>query len=690
MLLSYNWIKQFVPDLKQSPSELAKTLSLSLAEVENVTRVGQDLVLEIENKALSHRPDLFSQLGLAREVAAALDRSLPQEMLDNNRYLKTLPTTDSPETNFKITLRVVNENLCPRYMAIVIDNLTVGESPTWMQERLRSVGLRPINNIVDITNYVMFELGQPVHAFDLQEIQTPNRQVPIEVRQTKEGEYLTTLEGKKRNLPLGTLVISSPGLQTQDYPFHPSPPIALAGIMGGARTRVNENTTTILLEAANFEMSTVRKTSQKLGFRTEASLRFEKGLDPNLAKLGLYRCIELIRDLSGGKIASEVLDYYPSPVKPHRIVVNLDQTRKFLGVPLSNTKILDYWKRLGLKITPNGKVKKAAPSVTVTIPTFRRDLKIPQDLYEEVARLHGYDNFTPTLPVKPIAPPPENKEWKVANRVRSILVGLGLDEVLTYSFVSEEMLRKHSSFKNALKLKNPVAPEMAYLRTSLLPSLEEKVKENAKRFHEFGIFEIGKVTQVTKKSKLPSEPKMLAVAYYARNKDEKQAYLHVKGIWETLLNTLNVKALPPDLKALEAPLGVAFGWETELATLLNSQEPVKFKPIPAHMPTYQDLSFIVAEEIPVGELLETISDVGLRLTPARGNLETDHTSQSVLQNTQLLDIYQSKELKRRKEKSVTVRLTFLDPRGPLSDQEASRYRQEIEKKLREKYRAQIR
>lgn len=708
MFISYNWLQKLTTDLTETPDEIAETLSLSLAEVEEVREVDDDHVLEIENKALSHRPDLFSQLGIAREVAAALDKTTipPHKEAMKKQYLHTAVV----EPNREVTLDIEDETLCPRYMAVVIDNLKVGESPDWMQKRLKSLGQKPINNIVDITNCVMHELGQPIHAFDAGKLETRNSKFEIGVRKAKKEETVTTIDKTERKLNGGEPVITST-IQTSNHSAISDQPVALAGIMGGAETQVSDKTTTILLESANFNMYRVRKTSKALGLRTDASLRFEKGLDPNLAEEGLRRCVELFKEIGGGEVVSEVADFYPTPVEPLEIEINLERVRNFLGVELSDEDILNYWERLHLNTS--------STSYLVTVPTFRRDLNLPEDLYEEAARLHGYNNFKPTFPARPIVPPLENKEWRFANRIRDVLVGLGMDEILTYSFTNpEEALQKENQPDGLnfapLKLANPIAPEMSYLRTSLLPSLGEKVVENAKRFNEFGLFEIGKVTRTNPKleirnskqtpnskseirnkdkegtfDNLPNEPNMLAAAYYAKDKDEEQVYLHTKGILETLLTTLNINPLayntqPETLnpKGSKSLTGAAYSFGIELATLQELSEPKRFADIPPHMPTYQDLSFIVDEDVAVGEILKIIHDV-----PAAARQQR---ARPPLRSVKLTDIYQSNQLRAQHQKSLTLRLEFLDPAGPLSDRKVTPYRQEIEEKLKEKFNAKIR
>lgn len=477
----------------------------------------KDVVWEIENKALTHRPDCFGQLGVAREVAAAfeLEFKIPQWYQNNWQ-----PNQSKQEVDFQVV--VEDSLLCPRYSAIVLTGIKVGPSPLWLQQRLVSVGLRPINNIVDITNYVMVELGQPMHAFDAQKLVGSQ----IIVRQAKEGEAIESLDGEMRKLSSEDLVIADA-----------QRPIAVAGIIGGTNAEIDYQTKTVILESANFNKASIRRSSMRLGIRTEASLRFEKGLDPNLTLLALGRAASLILECCpGAEVASRLVDIYPRPIEPKIIKTKPEFINRILGSKINPSQMVTILGHLGLR------AELERGKLTVEVPTFRQDLTIPEDLVEEVGRIYGYDKLPLVLPQRDLTPAPVSEDALLARKIKQILVALGFDEIYTYAFVGAELYRKcRLNPENLIPLKNPISPELTFLKDSLVPTLIEKVALNLPNFDHFSLFELARVFLYQKdRKRLPLQPKMLAGAVAEANGDENRMFLTAKGYLEELLRRILV------------------------------------------------------------------------------------------------------------------------------------------------------
>ncbi len=430
-----------------------------------------DTVLEVDNKSLSNRPDLWSHYGLARELAAIFDRPLKAY---DKFFKKSLAFLSAKEN--KLVVKVEDKELCPRYLAVKVENISVGESPAWLQERLIAVGQRPINNIVDLTNYVMLECGQPLHAFDAARAES------LIVRRAKKNESLETLDDEERELDENDLVITD-GKKV----------LAIAGVMGGRASEIFPTTTALVLEAANFSAPAVRRTAQKLNLRTEASMRFEKSLDPELAPVGLKRFLTLLEKLCPEmKIISALIDVNQATPRP----VVIDLTARWLArkigqeIPASAASAL--LEKLGFKVAlaPTGLMQ-------VTVPSWRanKDVVAKEDLAEEILRLYGYDRVTSRLPVMPLTLPAIDWGKRLERRVKTVLaLKYALSEVYNYSFVGAEQLKKLDiDFFHHLRLANPLADTQSFLRQSLVPGLLNNIKNNQAKAAELGFFEIGRV-----------------------------------------------------------------------------------------------------------------------------------------------------------------------------------------------------
>ncbi|MHC4661500.1 MAG: phenylalanine--tRNA ligase subunit beta [Planctomycetota bacterium] len=489
-----------------------------------------DVVFEIDNKSITHRPDLWGHYGIAREFAAILEREL-----------KPLNTDYAEGKADPIRVEILDFELCPRYCAIVLDGIRIGESNIKVKCRLSAAGMRPINNVVDATNYVMLELGQPLHAFD----STFLSGNAIIVRRAKKGETITTLhEGKSTDLPLEDDMLMIADAEK---------PIAVAGVVGGKNSGILETSTRMVLESANFHPTSVRKTAQRLKLRTEASMRFEKSLDPRNALDGIGRFVNILSELNPGLVVeSKLYNVCKLPPPPKPIVITQETCNRLIGKELPADEITSSLTRLGFG------VKSGSGKYEVTVPSWRatKDISIPEDLIEELGRMHGYDNVTPEAPMVTLSPPPQSPIRHLTRKLRRMLAyGLGLTETLNYSFDSTPVLEAIGFIPdNRIFLRNPITVDQEALRVSLVPNLLRNVATNAHRESEFGIFEFGKVYGLRPDAKpgdLQDEKLHLGIMLFSRD-EEKDIFPDTHGIVERLAEFLHARKLktgagdPPD------------------------------------------------------------------------------------------------------------------------------------------------
>jgi len=465
MKFSYNWLHDLVEQLDTPPQELAQLITIKTAESEGVEAHGNDFIIEIDNKSLTHRPDLWGHYGMAREVAAILGCKL----------LDPVKPAEFPG-GAPVRVSIEDHVLCPRYSALVFENVTVKPSPKWLQQRLEAVGLNPINNIVDVTNYVLAEIAQPMHAFDAAKLQGDE----IIVRSARAGETIQALNEESYALDPSNLVIADP-----------SGPVAIAGIIGGADSAISDSTTRIVLESANFNASSVRKTSSKLKLRTDASMRFEKAQDPVNTIRGLERAFALLQEVSPGiRLVGGLADNYRPMPMPAPVVLPLDWLDRKLGRAVAEEQVRRILESLEFR------VEEIAPRVfSVFVPSWRvtKDVSIKDDLVEEVGRMIGYDSIPPVAPLTPARVPPASPEREFHHRVREMAAAQGFTEVHNYSFISEEMARVFSVDLSAhVQVSNPIASDQNLLRTSLLPGIWKNINDNARHFDQFRLFEIGR------------------------------------------------------------------------------------------------------------------------------------------------------------------------------------------------------
>ncbi len=493
----------------------------------------------------------LSIFGVAREVAALTGQPLhvpePQVQMDG------------PPIEGRARVTIEDARLCPRFTVGLIEGITIGDSPAWMQRRLRHAGMRPINVIVDISNYVMLEWGQPTHAFDADTVADQH----LIARLARTGERLVTLDDKERDLTPFQGTIAGPLLVCD-----PAGPLAIAGVMGGASSEVSETTTRVLLEAAIWEPVQVRRTSQTFKLPSEASRRFERGVDIELPLLAQRRALELMRTLAGGTVAQGLIDVYPQPAQPLVLELPPGEVRRIVGIHLSAYDIAEMLQRLGFQCQVHGVsgIGDVAGmidtvidpmTVQVRVPSFRQDIGGLADLCEEVARVYGYDNIPPTMLADELPGADAHPELEIEQKVRDVLIGCGLNEVITYSLTSMEAVAlvnpAEADAARYLRLSNAITPEREYLRRSLLPTMLEALASNLRERDRVQIFEIGHVflprsQPGTDDEWLPDEPRRLAMAIagpraalgWAHAAAEPFDFFDLKGVVEVLLERLGI------------------------------------------------------------------------------------------------------------------------------------------------------
>ncbi len=536
MKFSYNWLRELVDGLDAPPQELALLITLRTAECEGVEEAGSDHVIEVDNKSLTHRPDLWGHYGMAREVAAILGKKLRDPVKHGG-----LPDAPAP-----IRVTIENYSLCPRYSALVFENVQVQPSPPWLERRLQAIGLNPISNIVDVTNFVMAEIAQPMHAFDAEKLHGEE----IIVRLARAGEKFAALNDEAYELDASNLVIADP-----------EGAVALAGVIGGAGSAISVATTRIVLESANFNASTIRKTSARLKLRTDASMRFEKAQDPANTVRGLRRALELLQEVSPGiRLVGGLADAYRPLPKPEPIVLHLDWLEGKLGRRIQAAEVRKILESLDFEIQEG-----SSHTFHVTPPSWRatKDISIKDDLVEEIGRMIGYDSITPVAPLSPARVPPANPEREFHHRVREIAAAQGFTEVYNYSFIGEEMVSRFElNDADLVEVANPISSDQNLLRSSLLPGIWKNILSNARHFDSFRLFEIGR--EIHRDAEIPH----FCAAIYSKD-DGVAGLLELKRLAECLLAGVAVR--PVAARSYEHPQRASnvFHGETRLGRLFR-------------------------------------------------------------------------------------------------------------------------
>lgn len=643
-----------------------------------------DQVLELS--LTPNRADCLSMLGVAYEVAAILGREvkLPETDLE--------PIAEKATDYVKIVVEAKEDN--PLYNAKLIKNVKICPSPLWMQTRLMNAGIRPHNNVVDITNYILLEYGQPLHAFDYDRLGSKE----ILVRRALDGEKFVTLDDVERTLTSDHLVITN-GTE----------PVALAGVMGGANSEVSSDTTTVLLEAAYFNGLTVRKASKDHGLRSEASARFEKGVDPNRVRAAGERAAYLMVKYAGGDVLKGAAEVDTLSVEPAVVSITLEKINRVLGTTLGMNDVKEIFERLQFASAIEG------DTITVTAPTRRGDIKIEEDLIEEVARLYGYDNIPITLPVGSTTPGKLSAYQKKRRVVREFLEGAGLYQAVTYSLTSEDKAAQFTlEIREAIRLAMPMSEDRSVLRLSIIPQLLEVLKYNSARQNDsLAVYETGNVFLSNGKDVLPDEEEHVAAAmtglWHSHSwQGEKKSvdFFVLKGILEGLFAKLGlseqriefvqaqIDGMHPgrtaEIRLNGGKIGFAgqvhpsvqkdldlkdtYVFELSLKALLEENaEPLQYEAIPRFPSITRDIALVVNKETVSGTMKEIILTAGAPL----------------LKEAHVFDLYEGEKMEEDK-KSIAFSLKYVDPERTLTDEEVTKVHERVLEALKEKAGAVLR
>ena len=643
------------------PKEYEKFLGKDIVEVLNL----REDILDFE--ITSNRPDCFSIEGLGRETAISLGEKFKNPRKNLAKEVKKVNEIEGLKVDIEA------KDLCYRYMARVLKNVKIEESPDWMKRRLKACGVRSINNIVDITNYVMLEIGEPMHAFDINSVEGKH----IIVRRAKDNETITTLDEEKRNLDSSMLVIADE-----------EKPVAIAGVMGGANSGITENTKTVVFEAAVFKRGSVRLTAKKVGLRTESSTRYEKGLSPEIALRAINRAIELAEQIGAGKAVEEVIDVYPEKEEQKIIPFEPEKVNNLLGMKISKEEMITILENLEIKVKDN----------MLEIPYFRTDIERTADIAEEIIRIHGYDKLQSTLINAETTLGAKTKEQKLQDKIKELLVSKGFSEMYSFAFISPEDFEKCKlDSTKAIKIKNPLGEDYSLMRTSMMPTVLQSITTNYnKKNKEVSLFEIGKTYTDEQgnieKGEIPTETEKIAFATYGKNAD----FYIIKGIIENILEISNIaryqieraktETLHPGKSAeiyvgkdsiskfgevhpqILANYGInekVYYAEIDLSKFVKyGKNNKKYTPIPKYPAVERDIALVVDEQIEVGQIENIISK----------------KSKNILETAKLFDIYRNEKLGQNK-KSVAYELIFRANNRTLTDDEIKNTMEAITKEL---------
>ena len=634
-----------------------------------------------------NRPDCFSHLGIARDLSAKLNKPLSALNADPITYKNN-------EAEKYISIKFENPDHCPRYIAGIVKNVKVGSSPDWLIDRLESIGQRSINNLVDISNYVMMELGQPTHIFDYDKINSKQ----ILIRKGKKGEFLSTLDDVKRNVSSNELLITNG-----------STPLALAGIMGGLESAVSDKTKTILIESAYFDAPTIRKSAKSLGMTTDASKRFERGADPNGAEVAFWRVIRLIEELSIGTWVPGIIDPYPKKIKQPKVFLTREKLDILSGVIIEDEFIYDILTKIGCKVTSKTKNKWQC-----TVPSWRPDLEREVDLIEEIIRFYGYDKIASKYHYQSIMNSNEPDPHNYLDKIISIMTGLGFSQVFNNSLQSKDIVSLLNT--KSVEIMNPLSDKMSNLRNTLFPGLLETIDFNYKNNHpNMMIFEWGNIFRQGKPGlKGIKEEMVLSGVVHGnlnkpsihRKKGRKFNFTVLKGVIDTLLNRLTISnvtysriddnslglintfEIMSDKKTLgvigkinpifnhkmDLDIGNTYGFQIDLDMLNQfATATPSFDHIVSYPIVERDLNFVLEEKILIGDLVSTIKENG----------------KDILISVEPSNIFRHKSLGDN-NKSVTINLIFQSSTKTLEDKDVNLIIDEIIKVISNKYSAKLR
>lgn len=631
----------------------------------------------VEFEITSNRPDCFSIIGLARETAATFNKKF------------TIPEVKFTENNENIadtiSVEVQDRDKCKRYCARMVKNVKIGPSPSWMQRRLAACGVRPINNIVDITNYVLLEYGQPMHAFDLRDLEDKK----IIVRRAADGEVIKTLDEQDRTLTANDLVIAD-GKRA----------VAIAGVMGGFNSEVKDDTTTVIFESATFDGASVRLTAQRVGLRTESSSRYEKGLDYNNTVPAVERACQLVEELGCGENVGGMIDIMGNVTDMKTLPFRPDKINAFLGTDIPAEEMVRYFDAL--------EIKTDLENMTVTPPSFRPDLEGEADIAEEVARFYGYDKIPVTLLSGEATCGKKNERQQMQDTINELLTAQGMYEIYTYTFTSPSVFDKlnipaESDLRNTVKISNPLGEDTSVMRTTTIASMLDILSRNYNyRNTSAKLFEIGKVFIPAEAGKLPNEPQKITLGMYGGNVD----FYDIKGICESLFAGLNVKNVKytavtdnptfhpgrcAKISASGKTLGTIgeihpavsrrYGIETPVYVgeldfenvFLNIKTDIKFKELPKYPAVTRDIAMLVDKAVPVADIEEVVRKA----------------SGKMLESITLFDVYEGAQIPEGK-KSVAYSAVYRAADRSLTGEEVQKVFDKVVKNLEHQIGAQLR
>lgn len=689
MLISYKWLRELT-GTALTPLELRERLTMVGLAIDAVEEKDGDSILDVE--VPSNRPDCLSHLGIAREVAV-LDKAKVQS--PKSRVVKP----EGKTADFA-AVEIKDLDLCPRYAARVVRGVKIGPSPQWLADRLNEIGQRPINNVADITNYVLHELGQPLHAFDLAKL-TDHK---IVVRRAHAGEKLKTLDGVDRTLDADMLVIAD----SKDA-------VAMAGVMGGLDSEISDNTTDVLIESAYFNPDSVRRTARKLGMDTEASRRFERGADCENVLVAQSRCIELICEIAGGVATADALDVYPSPLPARKVSLRPTRVESLTSLNVNEVEMKRILEALGF--VEQGST--APDNLAYVVPTWRADVNLEEDLVEEVARHTGYDKIASELPPANMSGEYQPVEQQ-RRALRRILTGLGFDEAINFSFIEAahdsefDLIPAFSSSPmDFVTLENPIVEEASRMRPSLMPGLLQSVRNNLNHGRrDVSLFEIGRIFANAGSADLPLEREALGLIATGSLQEEGRAqgsrevdFYDLKGALEAAIDAMKLGPVnfvsgrfkhvrEGQSAAIKLPDGTVIGSmgrlseaiaatykfrqavylaELDLTALLESDaRTIQYRPLPRYPSVVRDITLLVSRDVSFSQLRDTIATEKI----------ADYAG------VELVGTYEGKNIPEQ-QRSITLRIEFRSDERTLRDEEVEQRNRQLIDSLLKKFNATL-
>jgi len=687
MLISYDWLKDFV-DVELTAVELRERLTMVGLAIDAVEEHGDDAVLDVE--VPSNRPDCLSHVGIAREVA----------VIENGRV--RMPASEPMEVDGRAaeftSVEIKDPDLCPRYAARLVRGVKIGPSPDWLAKRLETIGQRPINNVADITNYVLHELGQPLHAFDFEKLGGHR----IVVRRAAPGEKLKTLDGVERTLTGDMLVIADA-----------EKAVALAGIMGGEESEISTQTTNVLIESAYFNPHSVRITARQLGMDTEASRRFERGADCDGVLRAQQRCVELICAIAGGVATEDAIDIYPQPLQERVVNLRPERVQELAALTVERNEIVRILTGLGFE-----SAGESDGRMSFKVPSWRIDVEQEEDLVEEVARHTGYDKIESELPPANVSGEYQPSEMKQRS-LRRALNAFGFDEAINFSFIQQESrfeliptLTGHEN--DQPQLANPIIEDAAWMRSTLLPGLLDSMRHNFNHgLRDVKLFEIGRIFSISKAGELPDETLALAVVATggAIEEDRAQAereidFFDLKGALESAVDWMNLsplKFMPAPVRHLRTGQsatiksgdGTAIGsigrlaenlassykfrqpvylLELDLQKLLSGPaKSIQYAPLPRYPSVMRDISLLVDRKVALDEIFAAVNNQQL----------------ADCRSVKLVGTFEGGNIQSSK-RSVTLRLEYRSDERTLRDEDVEAYHSRLTSTLLETFAAEQR